>query len=623
MAYNIFTQIQGPQIDISLFGDAAARGTELGKNIPTGLTSAIRGTQEGIQIGQQIAQNAAQLQGMQQQNTLRQNEIDQIPISNRMQEAQAINAEAIAKQNEIKAAITSVDTDTQLKIQQQELTNNLQQAIQANQDFTNKQKVFNALREVDPNKQADILRDGEVLRSVLGDPKAADQLYGVLSRNPVAKTKYGMQLEQLGGAISFTKLQELENERQKAIIQSQKSIIGDFPTIQKNVSADGQLADIMERHGITDLVSLASRVRTRPTEVSALGGPTTYEVLVDGKPDEVSGVPRRIDDGSNTKLKLLQNGYTAQGIIAAPTPRPVTVASATPAPSKGFFSFSLFGDDEAATPTPTPTATAFTPATPLPGPPPTGAPTPPRDEMTTENSKNNIVSQAGNRLLAQAQSDPDLKQRLIAKGLLKPAPVVTPTPISTPTAVPPPSRAEPIPLKQTVDFTVKNLPAPIRKEVQQPVVMKVLADPNLKGLSSFEKAVVAVESGGNPKAKSKESSATGYFQLINKTAKSLGVDSSNPEDNIRGGVKHLDTLINKYQAEVPALLAYYLGEPVVDSAQNLSGSVQYEDLINGIEYLEAHGFHSKVLTPSTVKHAKNYPLKVLAYKQVFDSIVDV
>lgn len=313
MAYNIFTQIQGPQIDISLFGDAAARGTELGKNVPTGLTSAIRGTQEGIQIGQQIAQNAAQLQGMQQQNTLRQNEINQIPISNRMQEAQAINAEAIAKQNEIKAAITSVDTDTQLKIQQQELTNNLQQAIQANQNFTNKQKVFNALREVDPNKQADILRDGEVLRSVLGDPKAADQLYGVLSRNPVAKTKYGMQLEQLGGAISFTKLQELENERQKAIIQSQKSIIGDFPTIQKNVSADGQLADIMERHGITDLVSLASRVRTRPTQNSALGGPTTYEVLVDDKPDEVSGTPRLIDDGSNTKLKLLQNGYRAQG----------------------------------------------------------------------------------------------------------------------------------------------------------------------------------------------------------------------------------------------------------------------------------------------------------------------
>jgi soluble lytic murein transglycosylase-like protein len=74
------------------------------------------------------------------------------------------------------------------------------------------------------------------------------------------------------------------------------------------------------------------------------------------------------------------------------------------------------------------------------------------------------------------------------------------------------------------------------------------------------KGVVRVESNFNAKAKSR-SGACGLMQLMPDTARRLGVDNIfDPADNLRGGVKYLSRLIDRF-GNVRAALAAYLRGP--------------------------------------------------------------
>lgn len=70
-------------------------------------------------------------------------------------------------------------------------------------------------------------------------------------------------------------------------------------------------------------------------------------------------------------------------------------------------------------------------------------------------------------------------------------------------------------------------------------------------------AVIEAESQFNPRAVSRRG-AQGLMQLMPQTAASLGVeDAFSPRENIHGGVRHLRSLMDRFDNNVPLALAAY------------------------------------------------------------------
>ncbi|NDE54963.1 MAG: hypothetical protein EB069_10410, partial [Actinobacteria bacterium] len=93
-------------------------------------------------------------------------------------------------------------------------------------------------------------------------------------------------------------------------------------------------------------------------------------------------------------------------------------------------------------------------------------------------------------------------------------------------------------------------------------------------------AVAKVESGFSQAAKSNKG-AVGVMQLLPSTAKGLGVNPKNMDDNIRGGVMYLKEMLDLSDGDVRKALVAYNGGPRMAKMEN-PPNMEYADLVNSI-----------------------------------------
>lgn len=93
-------------------------------------------------------------------------------------------------------------------------------------------------------------------------------------------------------------------------------------------------------------------------------------------------------------------------------------------------------------------------------------------------------------------------------------------------------------------------------------------------------AVIGIESAGQPDAVS-SAGAVGLMQLIPATAERFGVsDSSDPVQNIKGGVAYLDWLLNEFDNDpVLVLAAYNAGEGAVRANDGVPPYAETRDYV--------------------------------------------
>ena len=107
-----------------------------------------------------------------------------------------------------------------------------------------------------------------------------------------------------------------------------------------------------------------------------------------------------------------------------------------------------------------------------------------------------------------------------------------------------------VPAQESVKVGKQNISIPTGEEYAPPALVK---------------AVMQVESGGKTDAVSGKG-ATGLMQLMPATAKELGVNPKNPEQNVEGGSRYLQRMLNKYDSQEIALAAYNWGPGNIDKA---------------------------------------------------------
>jgi soluble lytic murein transglycosylase-like protein len=99
---------------------------------------------------------------------------------------------------------------------------------------------------------------------------------------------------------------------------------------------------------------------------------------------------------------------------------------------------------------------------------------------------------------------------------------------------------------------------------------------------TFVESVAKAESAFDPKAVSPKG-AIGVMQLMPETARSLGADPKDPEQNIDAGARLLRELLLKYDGDVAkALSAYNAGEKAVDRYQGIPPYPETQRYVNRV-----------------------------------------
>ncbi len=643
----------GPQINVKLFGDAAAQGVAVGNSLPTPLAAGVQGAEQGYKFVADQQQEQAKTEQIQTQTAGEQ------------------------QQNQIRAMQLQTDQlnqDSQNQLVLQDTQNKLAVAKTTAQDLKNTDTITTAIANgdtkavgavfSDPNTVGTLSRNGaladKAARLVINDPTA----------DPTAKAK----------AQAFQDLQkEAEYERANAELIKAKRESDLDPKYTDNLAKVS--ASIAGATGLTNNAPIPEsdilQYSSAPNGYWHLNTDSTgkQSINTNVQPntkanEEIAGLklkqPYQLFKGNDlvgnfdeAQFKDFNEGKqeiiarrNSHGLYTSSPIQQQTQQTSTPQVNVPTFN---------GTPQPTPTAVPQVVAPPAP------------DGMSQDAWQQRYQaqvqqrSQVSDKKTAEVQVTPSAgiianlkaKQQAANGGAVTPSVAVASTPTPTPVETIPPAPASldagSSSPKARVSNIVYSTPdtvnerlsrvagAPVALDTEGPVaisnrkvdavnsselltnapaILKGIAaqhrdgkisDKTAEGLSvlppELVQGVAAVESGGVSKAVS-GTNVHGLMQVTKATAKSYGLNREIPEENVLAGALFLTDMMSRYNGNLRyALTAYSAAGPgaVSDAIANAPSG----------EWADVKAELKKSLSPDRYAQAANYADNVLAYTTQF------
>lgn len=617
--FDYMTQPTGPDIRVSLFGDAATAGTNVGNAIPTGVTAAIKGATEGIKTGLEINNQI-------QNAVIKQNQIDQQPIQNQLS-AEELKAKVYDNQiRAIQAEALTTNRDTALQTAKAKAENELYTAQKAQQQFQQEKEIGSILgggpsSKIDEafsskyagywadhpkDKQQQIIANWNKFSPEL-QKTLMPEFYGAAYDNYLSALSSGN-----AGAVALAK--EIREANANPSVSSIQSILSQKTGQAANQIQAGSLVMVPADFYEMDEETGRTKFNKDGTPVinKAGGNSNDYSLYTpDGLfikklPADTGGASNKAAESYSIMQQSLRNqGFTIpQNLMIRGLPseaQKFVNGTGGYAPAGGVTSAAQGGFTAAKVGVVPPDA--------------------PAAEVAKQNLQERAAA-ASPQVAAKVKSILESKQQTATA---TPTPTATPEPQKSASLLSAisdvlvaPAYADDVIVQKTdkegkpVSY-ITNGRGQVVPVVEEKTVTTVKDNPLLANQHPLVQAVAAVESGGKSHAKS-GTGVKGLLQVTQSVAKSYGLDRDVPEENVLAGKLYLRDLLKEFDGDMELTLAAYNGGPGrIRQAIRVVGSTDFKDVVEGLRHLKDKG----VITKDKFKEIVQYPKKVLSYMQVF------
>jgi hypothetical protein len=615
--FQYMIQPQGVTVPISIFGAADAAGIQSGNAQKTTAQAISEGIQGAIK-GYTDTEAAFQVnEAREQENTLREQQIKEIPLREQQLQAQIENAENVNEANALKLKEARLTQDLSIKAQKAQLEANVSTLAQQKQTQDTRTAILDSLKSAKIEDRRKIFNNTGWQAIMFQDPKFAEGVYNALAASESFETKE--EQKRFYNAIGYTKSKQLQAQIAQTNENARIKQASQLETLLDKVATTASLAGLPPDLSAEDL---ATRIESFPAGQKHVDKDTGR--VIPGADTPLNYSTDEYDlflDGKLLEAKTDAKGYETLSSYkrawAAANGDDLTKPSVTnPDPINKVTGVAKAGQGG--------TPSVYDPFA------ATESQVAARDTLST----NAVIAKTQKRFrerianLPEGQSARALERRLEVNkkeirrrfGVTpKRPPSAAPTPEARMTPTPTPTRTpeeRSNVLGSIMDLFVGSAQAEERATVELNTATdytpteEVQTRINTQSLTSSEpaliKGMISIESRGDPNAIS-PTKVKGIMQVTKPVADQYGLNRNIPEENLLAGKKYLTNMLEMFDGNLYlALAAYNAGPGILKEAVKATKSIDWTDVkawlkdnLSESKYDEVAEYPDKVITAST------------------------
>lgn len=342
MAFDIFSQPQGPNIDVNLFANNATAGVRVGQALGTPLSNAIDGGIKGILTGQQIRQNEASIDNTEAQAELNRARVENIPIENEQKRLELENQKAVAELNKMKLELAQATQADELEKERLLIESQKAKLQQEKQDRLTSTEISRILTTGTDQEKAALIDNPIVDEYIRKNPGQGNSIYGAVLNTDAAKADPAFRQNVLNRLDAEKEVQYQREKEKENAIATQKQLETGQKALDEVVK-DARVSELLKDRSLSDVNEVTffpeGSVKVKDGKLTGekqKGLPTTNSSLAVDRDGRVIG-----EGYTNTqveKFKALQiyqskqdSLYRSQNGMQPATPKAYRLPEAIPA----------------------------------------------------------------------------------------------------------------------------------------------------------------------------------------------------------------------------------------------------------------------------------------------------